>query len=68
MRRGIAASEQAKNRLAESPPQPQSGVLRLAHADDNLVRSAERRYLQEHSQAEYEQLLKRLFDESFPAE
>lgn len=68
VRKGILVSEQVKNRRADSKPQTKGSVLLAAHADDNPVRSAERRYLQEHGSLAYDQLLKRLFDELFPAE
>jgi hypothetical protein len=61
-------SEKVKNRRADSTPQTKGSVLLAAHADDNPIRSAELRYLQEHGSLAYDQLLKRLFDELFPAE
>ncbi|MGB8063674.1 MAG: hypothetical protein WCF26_17400 [Candidatus Sulfotelmatobacter sp.] len=68
VRRGVLVSEQVKNRVAGSTQQRKASVLLAAHADDNPVRSAERRYLQEHGSLAYDQLLNRLFDELFPAE
>ena len=68
VRRGVLVSEQVKNRVAGSTQQREASVLLAAHADDNPVRSAERRYLQEHGSLAYDQLLNRLFDELFPAE
>ena len=68
IRRGVVASEEAKHVSADSTPQSQRGAVLVARADDNPVRSAERRYLQEHGPAAYDLLLKRLFDELFPAE
>jgi len=68
VRKGIVVSEQVKTRTADSTSQTKGSVLLAAHADDNPVRSAERRYLQEHGSLAYDQLLKRLFDELFPAE
>jgi hypothetical protein len=68
VRKGVLVSESVKNRLAGSAPQTTGRVLLTARAEDNPVRSAERRYLQEHSSLAYDQLLKRLFDELFPAE
>lgn len=67
-RRGVLVSEQVKNRVPSSTQQTKGSVLLAAHADDNPVRSAERLYLQEHGSIAYDQLLKRLFDELFPAE
>jgi hypothetical protein len=68
VRRGVSVSEQVKNHMAGSTPQTKRGVLVAAHPDDNPVRSAESRYFQEHGSLAYDQLLKRLFDELFPAE
>jgi hypothetical protein len=68
VRRGIVVSEEAKNRIATSNPRPQTSVRFEAQADTNPIRPAERRYLQEHGSLAYDQLLKRLFDELFPAE
>jgi hypothetical protein len=68
VRRGVLVSEQVKNHMTGSTPQRKEGVLLAAHADDNPVRSAERPYLQEHGSIAYDRLLKRLFDELFPAE
>lgn len=68
VRRGVFVSEQVKNRTASSTPQTKRGVLLTIHTDDNPVRSAERRYLQERGPLTYNQLLTRLFDELFPAE
>jgi hypothetical protein len=68
VRRGVLVSEQVKNHVADSTPQWKGGVLLAAHAEENPVQSAERRYLQEHGSLAYDQLLKRLFDELFPAE
>lgn len=68
VQRGVLVSEQVKNRTAESTPQTKRRVLVAAHPDDNPVRSAENRYFQEHGSLAYDQLLKRLFDELFPAE
>lgn len=66
-RRAVLHSEQGRNRTAGSTPERTRGVL-AAHADDNPVRSAEQRYLQEHGSLAYDLLLKRLYDELFPAE
>jgi len=68
VRRGVLVSEQVKNHMADSTPQTKRGVLVAAHPDDNPVRSAESRYFEEHGSLAYDQLLKRLFDELFPAE
>jgi hypothetical protein len=68
VRRGVPLSEQVKNRVADSTPQPKGSVLLAAHAEENPVQSAERRYLQDHGSLAYDQLLKRLFDELFPIE
>src|SRR5271169_5681666 len=65
---GVVASEEVKHLSADSTRQPHRGAVLVARADDNPVRSAEGRYLQEHGPAEHEQLLNRLFDELFPAE
>jgi hypothetical protein len=67
-RMGIVASEQAKKRMEESIRQSQSGVLLVAHGDENPVRSAEVRYLREHGSAAYDHLRTRLFAELFPSE
>lgn len=68
VKRGVLVSESVKNHVADSTPQREGGVLLAAHAEENPVQSAERRYLQEHGFLAYDQLLKRLFDELFPAE
>ncbi|MGD1082960.1 MAG: hypothetical protein ABR881_31990 [Candidatus Sulfotelmatobacter sp.] len=67
-RRGVLASEQVKNRVAGSTQQVKGSLLLAAHADDNPVRSAERRCVQEHGSLSYDQLLKHSFDELFPPE
>ena len=67
-RRGIVASEEVKKHMGDSTPHAKTVGHLVVQAEMNPVRSAERRYLQEHGQAEYDQLLKRLFDELFPAE
>jgi hypothetical protein len=67
VKRGVLVSEQVKNRPADASPQRKGGVLLAAH-EENPIRSAERRYLQEHGSLAYDQLLKRLFDKLFPAE
>jgi hypothetical protein len=54
--------------MGDSTPHPKTVGHLEVHSEMNPVRSAERRYLQEHGQSEYDQLLKRLFDELFPAE
>ena len=68
VKKGILASEQVKDRSADSTRKPQGGVLLAAHAEDNPVSSAERHYLQDHGSIAYDQLLIRLFDELLPAE
>jgi hypothetical protein len=68
IRRGVLASDQVKNHTAGLAPPKARGVLVAAHPDENLVRSAEQRYLQEHGSLAYDQLLKQLFEELFPAE
>jgi len=68
VRRGVLVSEQLRNRVADPTPQSKGNVFLAARADQNPVRDAERRYLQEHSLLAYDQLLRRLFDELFPAE
>ncbi len=68
VKRGVLVSEQIKNHSAGSTPQTKRGVLLAAHAEENPVQSSERRYVQEHGSLAYDQLLKRLFDELFPAE
>jgi hypothetical protein len=67
VRRGVLVSEQLRNRVANATPQSKGNVLLAVQADQNPVRDAERHYLQEHSLLAYDQLLKRLFDELFPA-
>jgi hypothetical protein len=68
VKRGVLASEEVQNRMADSTQQRKGRVLLAAPAEDNPVQSAERRYLQEHGSLAYDQLLKHLFDELFPAE
>lgn len=68
VRRGVLVSEQIKNPMAGSKPQTKGSVRLSTRTDDNPVRSAESRYFQEHGSLAYDQLLKRLFDELFPAE
>jgi hypothetical protein len=68
VKRGVLVSEQVQNHTAGSTQQQKGRVLVAAHAEENPVQSAERRYLQEHGSVAYDQLLKRLFDELFPAE
>jgi len=66
VRKGIVPSEELRG---QSNLQPHSTALLLkAEADVNPVRAAEGRYIQEHGLYNYNQLLKRLFDELFPAE
>jgi hypothetical protein len=64
VKRGVLVSDLVKN---VSDSTPRRGVL---HMDLrpllNPVQAAERRYLQEHGPVEYEQLMKRQFDELFP--
>lgn len=67
VRRGVLVSEQVNRPVIDSTPKRRAGVV-SAHLDDNPVRSAESRYFQEHGSLAYDQLLKRLFDELFPAE
>jgi hypothetical protein len=67
VKRGVLVSEQVKNRV-DSTPQAKGSVLLAAHAEDNPVLSAEHLYVQEQGSLAYDQLLKRLFDELFPAE
>lgn len=67
VKRGVLVSEQVKNHPGESAPQRKGGVL-LAAREENPIQSAEQGYLQEHGSLAYDQLLKRLFDELFPAE
>jgi hypothetical protein len=68
LRRGIVPSEEIRKRAVEPSPQPRSTARLEAHADTNPIRPAEQRYVQEHGSIAYDQLLKRLFDELFPAE
>ena len=68
VRRGVLVSEQIKNRETNSTPQAKGSVLLATQAEENPVQSSERRYVQDHSSLAYLQLLKRLFDELFPAE
>lgn len=68
VRKGVLVSEEVKNRKPDSTPQTKGRVLVAAHPEDNPVRSAEQRYVQEHGSLAYDQLLKRLFNELFPAE
>jgi hypothetical protein len=71
----VTASEGAlcrpKRSRSEEGSQTRSphGTVRLeVDADPNPIRPAERHYVQEHGSAAYDELLKRLFDELFPAE
>lgn len=68
VRRGVLVSEQVKTRTAGSTQQTKGSVLLATQAEENPVRTAERRYLQEHGSLAYDQLLRRLFDELFPTE
>ena len=68
VRRGVLVSEQIKNRETNSTPQAKGSVLLATQAEENPVQSSERRYVQDHGSLAYDQLLKRLFDELFPAE
>jgi hypothetical protein len=67
VKRGVLESQQVQNRTADSTQQRKGRVLLAARAEENPVQSAERRYLQEHGSLAYDQLLKQLFDELFPA-
>ncbi len=67
VRRGVLVSEQIKSHTAGSTTQTTRAVL-AAHPDENPVRSAESRYLEEQGSLAYDQLLKHLFDELFPAQ
>jgi hypothetical protein len=68
LQRGIVPSEEIRKRVVEPNPQPRSTARLEAHADTNPIRPAEQRYVQEHGSIAYDQLLKRLFDQLFPAE
>jgi hypothetical protein len=68
LRSGIVLSDETKKRVAQPNQQPQGTVRLEAHADTNLIRPAEQRYLQEHGSLAYDQLLARLFGELFPAD
>ena len=68
IRRGVVASEEAKHVSADTTQRPKGSVLLVAQPDENPIRPAETRYVQEHGSAVYGQVLKRLFDELFPAE
>lgn len=68
VRMGIVASEEAKKRMGDSTPRPQSTARLEAHLDSNPIRPAEQHYLQEHGSNAYNHLLSHLFDELFPSE
>jgi len=68
VRMGIVASEEAKKRMGDSTPRPQSTTRLEAHLDSNPIRPAEQHYLQEHGSNAYNHLLSHLFDELFPSE
>lgn len=67
LRSGIVLSDEIKRRVGEPNAQPRSTARLEAHADTNPIRPAEQRYVQEHGSIAYDQLLKRLFDQLFPA-
>jgi hypothetical protein len=68
LRKGIVPSDKIKKRLGDPNAQPRSTVRLAAHADTNPIRPAERRFVQEHGSAAFDELLARLFDELFPAD
>lgn len=68
LRRGIVASDEVKKRVEGGTSGPQASAQLVAKADTNPIRPAEQRFVQEHGELAYELLLKRLFDEMFPAE
>ena len=65
MKKGIVLSDEIKNRAESANPRPQTAVRLEVHPDNNPVRLAEQRYLQEHGSWAYQQLLQRLFDKLF---
>lgn len=68
VRTGIVVSKQLQHRSADSTNQPPRSVFIAAHVEENPVHAAERRYVQERGLITYNLLLKRLFDELFPAD
>ncbi len=66
VKKGIVASDLVKKKVHGSP-HPQATFRLEARADNNPVRLAEQRYLQDHGSWAYQTLLKRLFDELFVA-
>jgi hypothetical protein len=68
LRKGIVASEQIKKSTGAPNPLVQGNAQLLAKSNPNPTAAAERRYAQEHSSETYYLLLKRLFDELFPAD
>jgi len=64
VKRGVLASDLVKN-VSDSTPR-KGAVHTELRPLLNPVQAAERRYVQEHGSVEYEQLMKRLFDELFP--
>jgi hypothetical protein len=66
LRKGIVPSDRFKKRVEDVNARPQTTARLVAHADNNPIRPAEQRYVQEHGSQAYQQLLRRLFDEPFP--
>jgi hypothetical protein len=69
--KGVLASEAVKQRQLNpaQPPKPIFSSVELrAISMDNPVRSAVYRYQQEHGERAYQQLLRRLYGELFPAD
>lgn len=67
VRRGTLVSEELRKRQ-ENPPPQQKTVARLeVHVDNNPVRLAEHRYVQQHGPFVLNGVMEKLFDELFPS-
>jgi len=68
VRRGILISDEIR-KLQENPPPKQKTTARLeVHVDNNPVRLAEYRYVQQHGPYIFGAVVEKLFDELLPAE
>jgi len=64
--KGLLVSDELRKRL-ENPPRPQKTAARLeVHVDNNPVRIAEARYVQQHGPYILNGVMEKLFDELFP--
>ena len=66
VQQGIVPSDRVK--LANTTARAKSVGLLRSHVYANPVLLASARYVQDHSQRDYDRLLRRLFDELFPRE